>query len=1164
VIEQHLGVSTVENPIKYLNQTLAATPTLSAWVSASAGSGKTKVLADRVLRLMLEGAEPRKILCLTFTRAAAAEMQNRIRHLLSDWATMPETDLRLAIINLTGVTPTLSQLRLARGMFSMVLDSPRGLMIQTIHAFCESLLGRFPVEAGLPPYFEVMDERTSAEALRTARDELLTHARSADDHGLIDALRVVTDWVHENEFTNLIASISSNRGRLRRLIATYNGLEGTKAAVRTFLNIKSVDTVQHLLFSACDIDAQREALLYEAANLLSEGGKRDQEKSGKINAWLKFSPDNRVAVFDTYASTYLTGNDSIRLNLISKSISEKNPNIIDILQCEAERVRALVEKRKAIWTAESTEAMLTIAISLIGRYEGYKKQNALLDYDDLILKARALVENSASWVLYKLDGGIDHVLIDEAQDSNADQWAVVRSIVDEFFSGENASRTARTIFAVGDEKQSIFSFQGAAPYEFENMNEYFADKAKAVGQEWCTVPLDVSFRSTPAVLQAVDAVFLDGDVRKGVTSSTIEHTAHRNGQAGLVEVWPPVTPVDREEDPDFAVAETRKNIIRPVRKLAYGIAATISRWLREGERLSGADRPICPGDIMILVRRRTDFVDTLIHELKAHEVRVAGVDRMVLTDQISVRDLITVGTFALMPDDDLNLATLLKGPLIGWGEEQVFKLCYGREGTVWRALSSKRKSDEAYAKAFKVLADIHARADMTPPYEFFAYVLGAMAGRASLLARLRHEANDPIDEFLSLSLSFENAHTPSLQGFLQWVEQGQAEIKRDLDQGVLDEVRVMTVHGAKGLQAPIVILADTVQTPTSAHDLLWGNTELDKTLSLPSQNGEIFIWSPRSRTQDFKTKQLVHASQRHQDEEYRRLLYVGMTRAQDRLYVAGYSNHPKVPDASWWNLVHRGLEPLAKSFNFISPTGAGTDPNFIWEGEGLRLETPQTEKPDQCIDEKENSDEFSDIPSWVDTPAPREAEVAKTLTPSLGESEQADIQPLLRAEEEEYFQRGLLIHQLLQFLPNLSEKRREISARNFLERPIYGLSKNQIELIVTETMGVMNDPICRSLFGPSSRAEVPIVGVLNSVPVSGRIDRVVVDKKIIKILDFKTNRLPPVSVDGVPEDYLRQVAIYRTLLEKIYNNQNIECMIIWTNGPTLMVLDKQLLSGYVP
>ena len=567
---------------------------------------------------------------------------------------------------------------------------------------------------------------------------------------------------------------------------------------------------------------------------------------------------------------------------------------------------------------------------------------------------------------------------------------------------------------------------------------------------------------------------------------------------------------------------------------------------------------------MILVRRRTDFVDTLIRELKAHEVRVAGVDRMVLTDQISVRDLIAVGTFALMPDDDLNLVTLLKGPLIGFDEEQVFKLCYGRESTVWRALSRQRNSGEAYAKAFEVLSEIHARADMVPPYEFFAYVLGAMTGRASLLSRLRHEANDPIDEFLSLSLSFENAHTPSLQSFLHWVEQGQAEIKRDLDQGALDEVRVMTVHGAKGLQAPIVILADTVQTPNSAFDLLWGNKELDKSLDLVSQNSEILIWSPRSRTQDSKTKRLVQASQRHQDEEYRRLLYVGMTRAQDRLYVVGYSNYPKVPPASWWNLVHRGLEPLAKSFNFTSPLGVERDSTFTWEGEGLRLETPQTEIPDRYIDEKEKTDELAAIPSWLDTPVLREAEVAKPLTPSLSETPQADEQSPIYSEEQQYFQRGLLIHRLLQFLPNLATNDRESCARKFLERSIYGLSNNQIELMVAETEGVMHDPLCHSLFGPSSRAEVPIVGVLNSVPISGRIDRIVIEKKIIKILDFKTNRIPPVAVDEVSEDYLRQMATYHALLEKIYNNQNIECMIIWTNGPTLMVLDKQSLNGYRP
>ena len=289
-----------------------------------------------------------------------------------------------------------------------------------------------------------------------------------------------------------------------------------------------------------------------------------------------------------------------------------------------------------------------------------------------------------------------------------------------------------------------------------------------------------------------------------------------------------------------------------------------------------------------------------------------------------------------------------------------------------------------------------------------------------------------------------------------------------------------------------------------------------------------------------------------------------MTRAQDRLYVAGYSNYQKVPDGAWWNIVRRGLEPLAKSFDFISPIEAERDSNFSWVGEGLRLETPQTEIPDRYIDEKEKIEEFAMIPNWVDTPASREAEVAKPLTPSLGESTHAGVQSPIYTEDDQYFQRGLLIHRLLQFLPNLTEKDREIHARKFLGRSIYGLSNNQIEVIVSETLGVMNNPMCHSLFGPSSRAEVPIVGVLKSVPISGRIDRVVVERKIIKILDFKTDRVPPVVADEVSEDYLRQMATYHALLEKIYTNQKIECMIIWTNGPTLMVLERQLLSGYRP
>lgn len=1148
----------------YANQKIASTPYVSAWVSASAGSGKTKVLADRVLRLMLEGTDPRKILCLTFTRAAAAEMQNRIRDLLSEWAIISQKELASAIQSLTGVKPKASELALARRLFAEVIDSPRGLMIQTIHAFCESLLGRFPVEAGLAPYFEVMDERTSGEALKIARDEVLSQARSGRENELVEALSTVTEWVQETEFAELIISIASNSGRLRRSIALHNGLKGAAVTTREFFKLATSDTVQALLWNASSDDFLNFDGLYDAAGALSQGGKQDKKRSKEIIAWLDASQQERFSKFSSYSKNFLTGSDAIRMNLVSKSVLKQSSHVAGVLQSEGERLYKVVEKRKAIVTADATQAILTLAISLIDRYEAYKQRNALLDYDDLILKARALVEGSASWVLYKLDGGIDHVLIDEAQDSNADQWAVVRAIVDEFFSGESARDVIRTVFAVGDEKQSIFSFQGAAPDEFRIMREYFELQAAAANKELHSVPLDVSFRSTAAVLQAVDAVFATEEVWCGVASNKISHKAHRLGQAGLVEVWPPVTPVDQETNMHFPVPGERQSTPRPARRLAHCIAGKIRGWLDNDETLQSANRSIQPKDIMVLVRRRTDFVDSLIRELKVRGVSVAGLDRMILTDQLAVRDLIALGMFVLMPHDDLNLAAVLKGPIVGLNENQVFNICHTRVGTVWASLSDWGKKDKEYAFAYQLLSDLLARADMTPPYEFFAYLLGAMNGRARLLARLRQEANDPIDEFLSLALAFEKSHVPSLHGFLRWLEQGQAEIKRDLDQGIRDEVRVMTVHGAKGLQAPIVILADTIQTPSADSDLLWADCGLTATSNSKSTTEELMIWSPRTRAQDSRTRRLAGLSQRHRDEEYRRLLYVAMTRAEDRLYVTGYNNRQNVSASAWWKLVTDGLEGQADRFDFVSHQGNEINSRIAWRGEGLRITTPQTATPDRQSIGQEKRNNFYEMPIWIDSPVPIQEQVSRPLTPSRSEFAEPSVNSPLNREDGVEYQHGILVHRLLQLLPNIESKDREMRARLFLERPIYGLSERKTDLLVEEVIGVLEHPKCKHLFGPTSRAEVPIVGLLNDVPVSGRIDRLVIEEKGIKLLDFKTNRVPAVTVEDVPKTYLRQMATYWALLKKIYKNQPIECILIWTKEPKLMQLDTQLLKGYLP
>lgn len=1144
--------------IPYKAQALASAPEASVWVSASAGSGKTKVLADRVLRLLLSGTPPGRILCLTFTRAAAAEMQNRIRRLLGQWAVFDDAALTSALVALTGETPDEATRRLARRLFAEVLETPGGLKIQTIHAFCESLLGRFPIEAGIAPHFEVMDERTSAEALQAARDEILDAARSGEVADLARALDIVTGWVHEDEFADLMAEIARSRGRLRRLIDGHGGERGAAAAVYELLEVVAEETVDAVVSAACANGAFDELGLRRAAGILAGGGKQDQEKSSRMSPWLT-APEDRVRRFDDYALAYLTGAGTIRATLASKGSVASMGDIEDVMSREADRVLAVREKCKAIRTAESTEAILHIATALLERYAAHKEQHALLDYDDLILTARALVEAAAPWVLFKLDGGIDHVLIDEAQDSNADQWAVVRAIVDEFFAGAGAREGVRTVFAVGDEKQSIFSFQGAAPDEFARMSDYFETRTRRAGLAWERVPLDVSFRSASAVLQAVDAVFADDPVRAGVSRGRVSHTAHRRGQAGRVELWPAVMPEKRPELEPWAEPGASGDEGTPAYRLAHAVAGRIARWIETGERLDSADRPIRPGDIMVLVRRRTDFVDNLIRELKARNIDVAGIDRMVLTNQLAVQDLVALGAFALMPQDDLNLAAVLKGPLIGFGEEKLFDVCYGREGTVWASLRTHARRDPECRRAYEILSDVLARADRTPPYEFFAHILGPMQGRARLLARLREEAADPIDEFLGLALGFEQAHPPSLQGFLRWLEEGEAEIKRDLDQGIRDEVRVMTVHGAKGLQAPVVFLADTMQTPQPGRGFLWDEAQAE------DDGPGLLLWPPRSTVRERVAVRLAAEERRRQDEEYRRLLYVAMTRAEDRLYVAGYGARTQPPEGAWYNLVRNGLAGIAETFAFDAFAEGFSDTAALgWTGEGLVLVNPQASAPDRAGAAVDIARDDAPLPGWVDRPAPAEPEPPRPLAPSRPASVEPATRSPLGEDRGEAFQRGLLVHRLLQMLPDVAPGSRRAAAEAYLARPVQGLDSARIDALLDETFAVLDHPDHADLFGPGSRTEAPVAGLVGGVAISGRIDRLVLTPETVKILDFKTNRPPPSRVEDVAPIYLKQMAAYRALIAGIYPDRTVECILLWTDGPVLMPISAKLLDAHAP
>ncbi|MBK8211403.1 MAG: UvrD-helicase domain-containing protein [Rhodospirillales bacterium] len=796
----------------------------------------------------------------------------------------------------------------------------------------------------------------------------------------------------------------------------------------------------------------------------------------------------------------------------------------------------------------------------------------LLDYEDLIEGALRLLEGSgADWVLYKLDGGLDHLLVDEAQDTSPSQWRILHALTAECFAGEGARQPPRTVFAVGDVKQSIFSFQGAEPAAFLESRERYRQAVTGAGRDWRPIEMKTSFRSTRAVLQAVDAPFATPSMTQAIALEQVEivHQAWRKLDGGSVELWPPLAARQPAKPRAWDPPIERVEADSPQTRLARLIALRIARMLESHEMLAAQGRPIRAGDIMVLVRRRTPFMQALIRALKERRVPVAGLDRMLLTEQLAVMDLLALARFVLLPEDNLTLATVLKGPMLGFDDDALFALAHSRTGTLWTALRRAAETGCPRATAARdFLASLLAEADRLAPFEFLMRALGPLAavdgtatladsGRRRLLARLGRDADDPIAELLESALAFERAHPPSLQGFLGWLERADVEIKRDPETSAADAVRVMTVHGAKGLQAPIVFLPDSCQTPQERFPLLWPTDD---------EQREVLLWPPRAEFREgIAEAERLRACER-QHQEHMRLLYVAMTRAADRLIVCGWlTKKQEEPEAkSWYRLIEAGLrretaagELIEEVDSFLAGHPALTDSSTV-----VRLTCPQQRAP-RRRDEPLAAPPIAPLPDWALRPAPEEPAAPRPLRPShADEDTQPPVVSPLAAEQR--FRRGRLIHRLLQELPELPADTRDAAARRWLARPTHRLTPAEQSEIAEEVGAVLADPLLAPLFGTGSRAEVPLSGVIGGRLIAGQLDRMVLDADTVTVLDLKSDRPPPSSAAAVHPVYLRQMAAYRSLLRAIYPDRAVRCVLLWTQTASAMPLEDPVLDRWAP
>lgn len=1134
----------------------ASNPLHHAWVSANAGAGKTTLLVERVLRLLLAGARPSGIMCLTYTKAAAAEMAERIYKKLGEWAVASEAELVSSLTQTHGEAPDALILNRARILLAKVLDEPDGLRIQTIHSFCQSILQRFPLEAGMPPHFTVMDERTTEELMREAGLRLL----NTETHERMEQVRSAVEFLasrySDYGFKSVLKLISSNNRKLRELLVyrlddqtgqplLARNLDDIKCRIATALGMNPDGDEASLLTRHFSYDAQMVSGLRQAAGILRNS---ESDKAHKLaDALLHWQnvPDLRVQQWPDYMSYFLTLKFTPIKNIIGKE-HLPDPHLRELLQEEQHRVVECHEAMQTFATYKSSAHLIELAAQLLALYEELKTQHAVLDYDDLIIHARKLLlaEGNAQWVLYKLDGGIDHLLVDEAQDISREQWEIVRALTDEFFSGEGSNPNTRTLFVVGDEKQSIFSFQGAQPKEFLDMREHFAKRAQDAALPWVSQSLQHSYRSTDPILQAVDAIFAETAMRESVLAvrENIQHLPNRSEHAGRVEIWPLQPHPDKVEPTAWELPLVPRYRTHAPQQLADAIAHSIHQWLSQGEILESTGKPIQPDNILILLQRRDIMAASVMRALKRLHIPVMGSSNTPLSENLAVMDLLALAQFLLLPEDDLNLAALLKSPLLEFSEEDLFTLAQrDKNQTLWTRLQAIQTHSPRFEAAHAMLSTLLNQADFVPPFELFSRVLDVMGGRARMISRMGTEYHEPLREFLDEALAYEKTHTPSLQGFVQWLLRSQSQ-KRSSVEAAGGCVRLMTTHGAKGLEAPIVFLADSHRVKSkssSVSDLLWYQTP---------QDGLIPLW-PRSPVKaDAISRALHQVKQGEEYAEYIRLYYVALTRARDRLYICGWEQSKNVSGRSWYDIASSSLKSLMQPCD--TPLGAG-----------YRLESAQR----VAVASHATADKQAEVPvtpEWLSRPVPAEPNPTRPLTPSrLAVPDPAVRSPV---QQKILYRRGTLIHRLLQYLPDMPPAQREQAAARFLAHHAPMLDENERVLMLHETLSIVNSLDYAAFFALDSLAEVPLSGVitLSGKPytVSGQVDRLCVGKNEVWVIDYKTGRLSPEKVEHTPLAYLKQMAAYRTVLQAIYPTYRIHCALLWTAEPRLVTLPDHLLA----
>lgn len=1151
-----------------IQQSLASDPVSSAWVSANAGSGKTHVLTQRVIRLLLSGCRPSSILCLTYTKAAASEMSNRVFQRLAGWTVLSDEALGNQIAAMEGQHPDRARLAEARRLFARALETPGGLKIQTIHAFCEALLHQFPLEANVAGHFSVLDDRAAVALLADARRSLLTASAKQDDSGLAEAFAHVLDLGDESGLETLLSDIVSNRTAIRRFLGIAAAQGGAAALLRKTYGLASdetEETVAALYWPLDGLSGSTLDLYLELADR-SGGAKVTDVAYGLRLAKKEVDALNRASHLEKILLTK-EGKPKADSSLVAKAMLTAAPELAAAVAAAREHIARCRDRLRTVRMIAATEAALALADRLNHDYEALKKQRSLLDFEDLIARTAELLtrDGVGAWVHYKLDQGIDHILVDEAQDTSPVQWTVIKSLAEDFFGGRSAREVTRTLFAVGDEKQSIYSFQGARPERFAQERDDTRRQVTGSGQSFHSIRLPLSFRSTSEVLSAVDQVFSLEDNARGLSAGgdAIIHRSNRIGHPGTVDLWDTIEPdvIDAEDDwtaPFDATPDRAPSAILAAR-MAHAIGSMVGLQTMIDH---GVERLIRAGDILVLVRKRDAFVNALTRALKRRgDIPVAGADRLRLTSHIAIQDLLALGRFLLLPGDDLSLAAVLKSPLFDLSEDDVFDIAGLRPDKVdvWTYLQAQANEKPSLQQIVDRLQRYLALSRTMSVHDLFAHLMGADGGRRQFLARLGSEAGDILDEFLTFAIDHETSGLPGLQSFISTLELESPEIKREQDSG-RNEVRIMTVHASKGLEAPVVFLVDSGSKA-------FVHSHMSKLRMLHVGDVDVPAWLPSKLLANTFSDADEERLRISTEEEYRRLLYVGMTRAADRLIVCGYRGRRENLD-SWQAMVARALR--ANEENCSAAEFSGPDGN--WTGMTWRL-TGKPERQFPKEDLKQEAETRGALPDALGRALPPQKFLPRPLSPS-GAGAMIDddandaliTSPLFgeAASPDRSLQRGRVTHRMLQMLPDFPEEERRAAAERYASRAVQFWPQAERLRLVETVMAVLAAPDLREAFADQAQAEVSIMGTLKlddrDYAVSGRVDRLVVNDNRVMIIDYKTNRGTPRSAEETPLSHRAQLAIYREILKPLYPGRAFECVLVYTESGQVIRLSDDILS----